>query len=751
MINPLIRRIPRELKDEIGKFIALFLFLTTTIGFVSGFLVADDSMKQTYDQSFNKYNIENGNFTTYNKLDKETISSLEKENLKIYPLFYKELTEHKGNTFRIYKNRKTINLPCIMEGELPKKSKEIALDRLHAENNNIKIGDEIEFKNIKYKVSGFVALSDYSALFQSGREFMFNAKNFTVAVVTPKGFHRLNNKKLTYKYGWKFNQNNLSDIAQKNKSDDFKKKLAKKVIIKDFVPRQDNQAIVFAGNDMGHDKIMMETILYIVILVMAFAFSVTLKNTVEREASVIGTLRASGYSKIKLILHYMSMPVIIMMISAIIGNIMGYTVMKETVAALYYHSYSLTRYETYFNLDALVMTTIVPILIVIVINLLALIKAFRVTPLNFLRHELKGNRIHKAMKLPNWHILRRFRFRVISQNKGVYITMFIGVFLASVMLIFGSLLSPLLDHYREDVNNYKMAEYQYILKFPMAVKSKSAEKYSITQLENKKEEPINIMGIKDDSKYVDFDENITLGELKKNEVVVSSGYMEKYNLKVGDTIKLKEKYKDKSYKFKVVGSRVYPSSFTVYMPLKNFNKVFEFKKGFFNGYFSDKELKSLDEGVIASIITEKELNALADQLNDSMGDMFILFAGFSWFMYILIMYLLSKLIVEKNISSISMLKILGYSNKEAGLIYNRATATVVVLSLVLTLPIARLMTKVIYFQMMKDFNGWLPYYMSPKVDISVLLSGLICFIVVYAIEQRKIKNISLGTALKTME
>lgn len=37
MKNPLIKRLPRELKGEIGKYIVLFLFITMMIGIVSGF------------------------------------------------------------------------------------------------------------------------------------------------------------------------------------------------------------------------------------------------------------------------------------------------------------------------------------------------------------------------------------------------------------------------------------------------------------------------------------------------------------------------------------------------------------------------------------------------------------------------------------------------------------------------------------------------------------------------------------------
>ena len=59
MRNPLNRRILRELRSDFGKYSVIFLFMILTIGFVSGDLVASHSMLATYDESYQKYNIEN--------------------------------------------------------------------------------------------------------------------------------------------------------------------------------------------------------------------------------------------------------------------------------------------------------------------------------------------------------------------------------------------------------------------------------------------------------------------------------------------------------------------------------------------------------------------------------------------------------------------------------------------------------------------------------------------------------------------
>ena len=87
MKNPLWKRLPRELKSDFGKYIVIFLFLTLTIGFVSGFLVADDSMLAAYDEGFEKYNIEHGNFTFSSKASENDLKKIEKNGKRVL-LFY---------------------------------------------------------------------------------------------------------------------------------------------------------------------------------------------------------------------------------------------------------------------------------------------------------------------------------------------------------------------------------------------------------------------------------------------------------------------------------------------------------------------------------------------------------------------------------------------------------------------------------------------------------------------------------------
>ena len=94
-------------------------------------------------------------------------------------------------------------------------------------------------------------------------------------------------------------------------------------------------------------------------------------------------------------------------------------------------------------------------------------------------------------------------------------------------------------------------------------------------------------------------------------VYISDGYAEKYNIKTGDTIWLKETYGDKTYSFAVKGIYVYPSGLSVFMSMPQFCRVFEKSDTYFNGYFSNEKITDIEEAYIASTITQDDLTKIS--------------------------------------------------------------------------------------------------------------------------------------------
>jgi len=758
MKNPLCRRIPKELKDDFGKYIVIFLFMVITTGMVSGFLVAGESMKQTYDQSFDKYNVEDGHFALNSEATDDMKKAIEDEGVTLYDMPYYDLdmsikkSDGESRTLRIFEVRHEVNRMCTMKGSLPDRDDELAIDRMFAENNDIEIGDELEVGGRDYKVCGYVALSDYSTMFQNNNDTMFDATIFGVAVVTGTEFDRLPENGREWSYVWKYNDGMPDDEKKEKKlADDLLKTVYTQammngITVDTFIPRYQNQAINFTGEDIGSDTEMMKWFEYIVIVILAFIFAVTISNTLTKEASVIGTLRASGYTKRELLIHYISLPVIVTFVASIVGNILGYTCFKDMGAQLYYDSYSLTKYETIWNADAFVLTTVIPLIIMLVVNLLVVSNKLKLSPLRFLRHDLSRSRRKKAVKLPHWKFMTRFKTRVILQNIPGYVVMLIGIYFAQVLMMFGLMLNPLLEHYQDDVLDNMLAAHQYVLDSQVETSVDSAETYCVKTLKTTGDidDEIMVYGIHEDSRYFPK-------KLKDGDVLVSDGYADKYRLSDGDEIKLKENYGDDIYKFKLTGSVKYPSTLAIFMTEDDFRQTFGLDEGYFTGYFSDEELTDISDHVVSEI-TKDDLIKVSRQLKKSIGSMFYIVIAFSLLMFMLLVYLLTKLIVERNTISISMVKILGYDGREIGKLYLSSTTIMVAVVTVIDILLSYVSLKVIYRAMLTEMlSGWLPIYMAPWIFPLMFVLSFACYLVIALMQMKKIKKIPMDEALKNVE
>ncbi len=752
--NVLKRRFFRELKSEFGKYLVIFLFLIGAIGFVSGFLVASNSMLAAYDESFTKYRVEDGNFELSAPAEEELQEALVKEGLTLYENFY--LTEEVAETgakLRIFKTRTEVNLVCLMEGALPETADEIAVDRMHAENNNLSVGDTVTVGDKTLKISGLVALSDYSSLYEKPSDMMFDATKFGVAVMTGEGFAGLGDTHLHYSYSWVYDTPPESEKAATERAEDVLEMLMGSAVRTgnapvNFLPAASNLAIQFVGDDMGRDNKMMAVFLYIIITILAFVFAITISNTITKEALVIGTLRASGYTKGELIRHYLALPMTVVAVAAVVGNVLGYTVFKDIAAKMYYNSYSLPTFVTLWNADAFVRTTVIPVIMMFVINLGMLVRKLSLSPLRFIRRDLSKRKKKKALRLNSrMPLMTRFRLRILLQNLPNYVVILVGIFFANVLLLFGFVLPPLVDNYEKDITSNLIAEYQYVLKAPAETAETEAEKYSVIALQTVegklKSEEVMVYGVAKDSAYVN-------GEFGEG-VLISAAYAGKHGLSVGDTITLEESFGEQTYTFSVGGVYDYPAALAVFLEREELNERFGLDEGYFNGYFSDVELTDLDERLIATKITEDDLTKTTRQLKVSMGELMDLFLVFGVAVFLLVIYLLSKLIIEKNAQSISMTKILGYTDGEINKLYVWMTSVVVVVSLIGTIPLVNCIMKYLFAAILADYPGWLPYCVPFSAYVRMAALGIVAYAVVAFIQMRKVKNVPKSDALKAVE
>lgn len=120
--------------------------------------------------------------------------------------------------------------------------------------------------------------------------------------------------------------------------------------------------------------------------------------------------------------------------------------------------------------------------------------------------------------------------------------------------------------------------------------------------------------------------------------------------------------------------------------------------------------------------------------------------------YMVLIYLLSKIIIEKNAQSISMVKILGYTNWEISRLYILSTTIVVVICLLVSLPVERAVMEVLFREMMlSSISGWITMWVDPMIYVQMFGAGMVAYAVVALLEFCKIKKVPMDEALKNVE
>ena len=718
---------------------------------------ADEEVESEYADAEEKYDLKDPNFQA--------------RPATVYENFYKEASEEnptkKDGTIRVYAVRTNIDLACVMDGALPSSENEIAIDRMHADNAGLGVGDHIVVGGEDYTISGLVANVDYSTLFEKNTEMMFDSIGFDVGLLTQEGFERLL-VPVYYNYSFLYSsaagdgsmERADGDIQEKNWSDDFLKALITQAFagdneVKSYLPTYGNQAVQFTRDDIGSDKAMGGVLLYILVAVLAFVFAITIGNTIQKEASVIGTLRASGYMRRELLLHYMTAPVLVTFVSALIGNILGYTVFKDVVVGMYYNSYSLPVYVTVFSPEALIKTTLIPVALMFLVNGVVIAGKLRCTPLQFLRHDLKKTHRKKAMRLPRWSFPARFRLRVLFQNIPGYVVLFLGILFVMLLLAMAVGMPDTLDYYKEKAPDMMIARYQTMLKSwkdddgkIISTATEGAEKIGTRTLllrGKTHDEDISVYGVEEDSHYV------KLPKLADGETLVSSAYAAKYGVQEGDVITLDAQFEDTSYSFEVAGVQDYDAALAVFLPISEFREAFDLDENAFSGFLSDTEITDIPSRYITTVVTQKDITKMVDQLDHSMGSYMLYFQYVCVALSAVLIYLLTKLIIERNENSISMTKILGYRTGEIASIYLLSTTWVVILSELVSAFLGSALMKEVWAVMMQGMDGWFSFVIRPVGYGKMLLFVFAGYLFVMLLDFRRIRKVPLEEALKNVE
>lgn len=770
MASPLRKRFPRELKNNLGKYLGIFLLMSVTIALTSGFLLAAHSIGVIINDMPEKYSIEDARFTTaFEATDEQLDAAADAAsdagtggtNIVRNWSFDADFNHAQGDdgrdrTLRVYQHRTQVDLAAYAGGRVPEAADEVAIDRVFATNNGITIGEEVELFGQRFTVCGIMTTSDNQALFQNNSDFTVNTLTFGVAEVSESGFAALEatGHQPAHTYSVRFADRDLTVAQRTDAEKDMMRALSTAgATVDDLTDSSANQGIGYAADDVSGDSTMWSVLLYMIIVIMAFVFVVLTSGTIEEESAIIGTLLASGYRRRELVTHYLALPATVGIAAAVVGNVAGYTLMSEPMRNLYYGSYSLPPYYATWSWGVFAQTTVMPAATLVGITLLGLLRKMGHTPLEFLRHETSKGGVKRGFALPErLSFTSRFRLRVFLHNLGNFATLFVGIGFASMLLLFSLAILPTMTHYAENLHNNVVAEHMYTLKAPLEVDNAQAEKYAVYSLEYDRgegsgTETITVYGVPEDSRYWD---DLAVGD---GHVVFGNGLIDKFRFADGQTINLYDKYEDETREVTYEGGGYTwgtKSDMAVYMSLDDFNRFFGNDAGYFNGYASDQEL-DLDARYLASDLTPESMDAIGEQFVGMMDDMIGMLMGLSVFIFLVFMYLLTKSVIDRSARSISYMKVFGYRDSEISRLYVRSITLTVIVSLVVCQPLIIGGLTLLFRAMLLAYNGNIEIYVPMTAIAQVIAIGFATYLAVALLHIRRIKRVPLALALKVQE
>lgn len=460
-----------------------------------------------------------------------------------------------------------------------------------------------------------------------------------------------------------------------------------------FVKAGDNARIQAASGDQELYRSVGTIAGAILLILISYVLSVFVVHSIDQESAVIGALYALGVKRKNLMAHYVTLPTVITFVSGLIGTLLGYSSLGVPIQMQdCYNYYSLPDLDVIYMPYLFIYGIVVPPVISIIVNSLVIRKRLSKPVLTMIRNEQKvGN--GKDIKLGNMSFMNLFKIRQMLRESRTGFTVVFGMFVSLLLAMMSLEIYTYCANVNRDYVNDTKYEYMYTYKYPTEeVPEGGYEAYAKT-LKKKiygYNFDITVMGLTENNPF--FDVNLSDSSSK---VAISSSIAYKYGLDVGDTLTLKDDEADKIYAFEIASVAQYAPSFMVFMPYDKALELFDEPEDYFNVVFSDHVL-DVETGRLYATTTKTDVKKAAGIFSDIMQGMILTIGGVSVLIFIVVMYLMMKVMIDRSSFNIALIKIFGYRNKEVKKMYLDGNFYIITIGALISIPLTKWIMDVAY-------------------------------------------------------
>lgn len=453
-----------------------------------------------------------------------------------------------------------------------------------------------------------------------------------------------------------------------------------------FVKAGDNARIQAASGDQELYRSVGTIAGAILLILISYVLSVFVVHSIDQESAVIGALYALGVKRKNLMAHYVTLPTVITFVSGLIGTLLGYSSLGVPIQMQdCYNYYSLPDLDVIYMPYLFIYGIVVPPVISIIVNSLVIRKRLSKPVLTMIRNEQKvGN--GKDIKLGNMSFMNLFKIRQMLRESRTGFTVVFGMFVSLLLAMMSLEIYTYCANVNRDYVNDTKYEYMYTYKYPTEEVTEGGYEAYAKTLKKKiygYNFDITVMGLTENNPF--FDVNLSDSSSK---VAISSSIAYKYGLDVGDTLTLKDDEADKIYAFEISSVAQYAPSFMVFMPYDKALELFDEPEDYFNVVFSDHAL-DVETGRLYATTTKTDVKKAAGIFSDIMQGMILTIGGVSVLIFIVVMYLMMKVMIDRSSFNIALIKIFGYRNKEVKKMYLDGNFYIITIGALISIPLTK--------------------------------------------------------------
>ncbi len=515
-----------------------------------------------------------------------------------------------------------------------------------------------------------------------------------------------------------------------------------------FLEAEDNPRIGAAAADQMINKYGGIIAGGIVLVLFAYVISVFVVYGIEKENSTIGALYALGVKRKELILHYLCLPVAVTFLSGVIGCLIGVeSIGNSTIAGNCYAYFSIPQLETVCEEYLLVYGLLSPPVISAVVNFLVIRNKLNRTALQMLRNEQKNGKMSQ-MKLGKMGFITTFRIRQMLREARTSLTVVGGMFISLLILMLGLNCYVMCEYISAANKADTKFEYMYTYKYPEAkVPEGGYEAFAKTM---KKENlgfhlDVTILGITEENPF--FDVSLTDN---KSEAVISSALAQKFGIGKGEVLVVTDEETEQYYAFIVKDIAQYSTGFYVFMDIGQMRELFGESDTYYNQVFSEQKL-DVEAGRLYAITTKKDIEKAADVFIHEMTPMITMMTVFPILIFVVVMYLMMKVMIDRSAFHISMMKVFGYRPREIKKLYLNGNFYVIALGAAICIPLAKKCMDLLYPMMVANVSCAMKLSFSWQMYAVIYMAVLVLYLIINEILVGRLKKVNLAEVLKNRE